>query len=273
MNNLEGKIAVITGVASPSAIGFGIAKRLAEEGVVSVIFDIQTSVQDRARDLNEMGLKSEAFICDLTKLDQVQQCIQQIIDKYKKIDILVNNAGKSVPPRPKFLDMTEEYLDTVMDRNFRTNFITSKAVVPYMVEKKYGKIVNISSMSGPRVVYRFSAAYAASKGAVSAFTRALSLELGEYNINVNAVLPGLIDVHEPFWTPESDKMNFAKTHPALKWPIHTPGFPEDVANTVLFLASDASRYITGQEILVDGGATLVEPAPSPEDIEFYSPTK
>jgi len=168
------------------------------------------------------------------------------------------------------MDMSEDYFDTVFDRNFKTTFQCCKAVAPIMTNNKYGKIVNISSTTGPKVVYRYSAAYAAAKGAVSAFTKAIALELGMYNINVNAILPGLIDIGENRWTQENDTYRFGKIHRLLQWPIHTPGFPEDIADLAVFLSSDESRYITGAEIVIDGGASILEPAISPEDSDLFT---
>lgn len=269
MNRLKDKIAIVTGVANKASIGFGIAKKLVEEGSKVQIIDIQPQVLERAKDLLEFGKKADGFIANLTIESEVREIVNKIKFEYGRIDILINCAGKSVPPRPSFDEMTEKYFDEVMNRNLKTAFQSCKAVIPTMIEQEYGKIVNISSTTGPLVVYRFSSAYAASKGALSSLTRALALELGEYNINVNAILPGIIHTEETPWTPENDPYNFKKSHPAVKWPIHGPGFPEDIANTVVFLVIEDSRYITGQEIVVDGGACLVEPIPSPEDHYLY----
>ena len=190
------KFALVTGAARKTGIGFAIAQKFASEGATVFLSDIVPSVQERAIELNNSGFNAEAFVVDLTKLDQIEVMVEDIIRKYGRIDILCNNAGKSVPPRPSFLEMSEEYFDTVMDRNLKTTFLSCKAVVPYMVKQQHGKIINLSSLTGTRVVYRYCAAYAASKGAVSALTRSLALELGEYNIDVNAILPGQIDVDE-----------------------------------------------------------------------------
>ncbi|MHA2172413.1 MAG: SDR family NAD(P)-dependent oxidoreductase [Candidatus Kariarchaeaceae archaeon] len=269
MNRLKDKIAIVTGVANKASIGYGIAKKLAQEGATVQIIDIQSHVLKRAKNLLELGVKADGYIADLTIESEVLEIINKIKMKYRRLDILVNCAGKSIPPRPSFNEMTESYFDKVMNRNLKTAFQCCKAVIPTMIEQEYGKIVNISSTTGPLVVYRFSSAYAASKGALSSLTRALALELGEHNINVNAVLPGIIHTEGTPWTSENDPYNFKNTHPAVKWPIHGPGFPEDIANTVVFLATDDSRYITGQEIVVDGGAGLVEPIPSPNDHYLY----
>lgn len=266
MRKLEGKIALITGAASPNGIGFAIAMKFASEGAIVLLTDILPTIKDRSEDLKAQGYNSEAFTTDLTKEEQISQMIKTIKSKYGRVDILCNNAGKSVPPRPPFTEMSEEYFDMVMARNLKTTFLTTKSIVPLMIGQKYGRIINISSVTGNRVVYRYCAAYAAAKGAVSALTRSLALELGEFNIAVNAILPGQIDVSKNRWSTENDTFNFKSTPDMLKWPMHRPGFPEDVANLASFLASGECSWITGEEIVVDGGSMLVEPSTSSEGI-------
>jgi 3-oxoacyl-[acyl-carrier protein] reductase len=167
MVRLKGRIAIVTGVAKRASIGYGIAKKLAEEGATLQIIDIQPDVLNRAKDLLKLGKQVDGYIADLTIGSEVEKIIDEIKLKYRRIDILVNCAGKSVPPRPPFNEMTEKYFDNVMGRNLKTAFQCCKAVIPTMIKQKYGKIVNLSSVSGPLVVYRFSSAYAASKGALS----------------------------------------------------------------------------------------------------------
>lgn len=260
MGKLDGKIALVTGAARSTGIGFAIAKKFTEDGATVLINDINPAILDRAKELQEMNHKTEGYIADLTNLEEVTSMTDAIIEKFGRIDILCNNAGKSVPPRPSFLEMSEEYFNMVMDRNLKTQFICCKAVVPIMVENKYGRIVNMSSTTGNRVVYRHCSAYAASKGAVSAFTRALALELGEHNIAVNAILPGQIDVSRETWTPDNDTFNFEGTDPIARWPMHRPGFPHEIAKLASFLASNECSYITGGEFMIDGGSSLVEPS-------------
>lgn len=223
--------------------------------------DVAGDVWVRAKDLQHQGYEVLGFQVDLADLEKVKEMVAEIIDQFGKIDILVNAAGKSVPPRPAFLDMSEQYWDMIMDRNLRTALNCCWAVLPHMVEREYGKIVNFSSVTGPKTVYRYSAAYAASKGALSALTRALALEMGKHNITVNAILPGDIDTGDKPWSPEDGRRDLGILNGHLSAPIPRPGMSEEVADLALFLATDESRYITGAEIVIDGGGSIVEPWP------------
>jgi len=241
-------------------MGSCVAQLFAREGANVIITDIDEQVWERKRDLQDQGFNVIGFQVDLSELEQVKDMTREIINQCAKIDILINVAGKSVPPRPPFLEMSEEYWDMVMDRNLRTALNCCWAALPYMVERKYGKIINFSSPTGTKVVYRYSAAYADSKGAVSALTRALALEMGEYNITVNAILPGDIDTGNKPWTINDGRRDLGIFTPQLSCPIPRPGRSEEVADLLaLFLTTDESKFITGAEIVIDGGGTIVEP--------------
>jgi 3-oxoacyl-[acyl-carrier protein] reductase len=155
--------------------------------------------------------------------------------------------------------MSEAYWNTVMDRNLRTVANCCWAMLPHMVKRRYGKVINFSSITGPKTALRYCSAYAAAKGAVSALTRALALEMGGNNITVNAILPGDIDTEDKPWTPEEGRHDLGIFKPTLSSPIPRPGRSEEAADLALFLATDESRYITGTEIVIDGGGTIVEP--------------
>jgi NAD(P)-dependent dehydrogenase (short-subunit alcohol dehydrogenase family) len=261
LNRLRGKISLVTGTARPRGVGNAIAWLFAREGASVALADIDERVWSRVEQLQAGGCRAVGFQTDLTKLDQVDGMVKKIIDQFGQIDILCNVAGKSVPPRPSFLEMTEEYWDMVMDRNLRTTFNCCKAVIPHMVSREYGKIVNIGSITGPITVYRYSAAYAASKGAVSALTKALSLEFGEHNITVNTILPGDIDTDNSPWRPQDGPRDLSIFAKHLRPPISRPCMPEEIADLALFLCTDESRFITGTDIVIDGGITIVEPSP------------
>lgn len=262
-DRLKGRVALITGAARPRGMGYSIGRLFARQGAGVVLTDIADQVLERADELDAEGYAAVGFKADLTDAVETNEMLRKAVDRFQKIDILCNAAGGSVAPRPRFLEMSVEYWDMVMDRNLRTAFNCCKAVVPYMVKQRYGKIVNISSITGTKVAYRYSTAYAASKGAVSAFTKALALEMGEYNITVNAINPGDIDTADREWTPQKGARSLGDLTPHLRVPVSRPGRPEEIADLALFLSTDDSRFITGAEIVIDGGATLVEPYPTP----------
>jgi len=252
---LKDKVAIVTGCARAQGMGCAIAKVLAREGAVLAITDISDQVYERAKELQASGYKVVAYRVDLTKLKEVNEMVKKVLGQFGRVDILVNVAGSipwgTVPSR--VVDMTEEEWDKVIAMNLKTTFNCIRAVLPSMINQKNGKIVNISSVTGPMVSTPHLAHYAAAKAGVTGLTRALANEVGEYGINVNAILPGSIDTRLdevfPFLGEESKK---------LEIPLGRPGKPEEVADLVLFLASDESRYITGQMIVIDGGAFIME---------------
>ncbi len=261
LNRLNGKVALVTGTARPRGVGNSVATLFAREGARVVLTDIDDHVWDCVKALQDAQFQVLGFQTDLTKPKEVQEMAKEIVGRFGKIDVLCNVAGKSVPPRPSFLEMSVEYWDMVMDRNLRTTFNCCKAVLPYMVQQNYGKIVNIGSITGTITVYRYSAAYAASKGAVSALTKALALEFGEYHITVNTILPGDIDTGDRPWKPQDGPRDLSLFSKYLAPPISRPAMPEEIADLALFLATDESRFITGTDILIDGGISIVEPSP------------
>jgi NAD(P)-dependent dehydrogenase (short-subunit alcohol dehydrogenase family) len=269
LGRLKGKVALVTGVARLRGMGNCIAKLFAKEGAKVAVTDIAHDVSERVKELEAGGRETMAFQIDLNQLDAVKKMADEIVDRWGRIDILCNVAGKSVPPRPPFLKMSVAYWDMVMDRNLRTMVNCCWAVLPAMVKQNYGKVVNIGSGTGTRVVYRYSAAYAASKGAVSALTRALALEMGEHHINVNTILPGDTDTADTPWKPEDGPRDLSTLSHQLRPPISRPGMAEEIAELALFLATDESKFITGEEINIDGGALLVEPFPSGPDGTTY----
>ncbi len=262
-DRLRGRVALITGAARPRGMGYAMGRLFAKEGCRVILADIADQVLERSDELRAGGYSAVGFRADLTRSGETKEMVDKAVDQLGRIDILCNAAGGSLPPRPGFMDLSEAYWNAVMDRNLRTVFNCCKAVVPYMVEQVYGKIVNISSITGTRVAYRYSTAYAASKGAVSAFTKALALEMGEHGITVNTIIPGDIDTADREWTPRGDPRHLGDLSPHLTPPVSRPGAAEEVADLALFLATDDSRYITGAEIVIDGGATIVEPLPTP----------
>jgi 3-oxoacyl-[acyl-carrier protein] reductase len=245
MFNLKGKVALITGAGR--GIGKEIALTLARSGVDIVVTDIEDSVFETAKLVESLNVKALAIKCDVTKPPEVENAKTQILDGFQKIDILVNNAG--IYPQKPFLEMTETDWDKVIHINLYGVFNMTKAFLPGLIQRKYGKIVNLSSISGPVVAFPNLVHYSSSKAAIAGFTKALALEMAPFNININAVAPGPIDVGGI-----QDKVMYAQVVRAI--PLGRMGKPADIANLVVFLASDESSFITGQCIVSDGGYTL-----------------
>jgi 3-oxoacyl-[acyl-carrier protein] reductase len=246
MFDLKSKVALVTGAAR--GIGKEIALTLAYQGAEVVVTDVAEGVFDIAKEVEKLGVNSLAVKCDVSNTQEVQDAQKQVIEKFKRLDILVNNAG--IYPQKPFLEITEEDWNKVLNINLNGIFYVTKAFLPGMVERKYGKIVNLTSISGPFVIFPNLVHYSSSKAAIAGFTKALALEMSPYHINVNAVAPGPIDVSGG-QIPEAMTAQIVKAIP-----LGRMGKPDDIANLVVFLVSDESNFITGQTIVSDGGYIL-----------------
>ncbi len=246
LGNLKGRVAIVTGAGH--GIGKEIALSLARSGAEVVVTDVSDEIFDVEKQIEALGAKAMPIRCDVTDPEQATTVEEQIIGKTERIDILVNNAG--IYPQKPFLEMTEEDWTKVLRINLFGVFHCTKAVMPMMVKQKRGKIVNIASIAGAVVGFPDLTHYSASKAAIAGFTKSLALEVAHYGINVNAVAPGPIDVGA---MPEGSEM-FQQTVKTI--PMGRMGHPADIANLVVFLASDESDFITGQCIVADGGYTL-----------------
>jgi len=254
---LAGQVAIITGGAK--GIGKGMALKFAEEGCAVAIADIneKAGVQT-AQEISEKGPQAAFFRCDTTDEKQVQEMVAGVIKKFGKLDILVNNAGGFSVPVP-IQNLSVQEWDRSVTLNMKGVFLCSKMVAPYMIEKKYGKIINISSISaiaaGPPALH-----YTGPKGGVLAMTLDLALEFARTGICVNAILPGSIrtDMWNPQLPPGVKPDDFFKDLGKMV-PLGRVGQPEDVACAALFYASHLSDYITGDRMLVTGGLPLNSP--------------
>ncbi len=253
---LKDKVAIVTGGAS--GIGRGIVVKFAAEGCAVVVSDIADPEGRRtAAEVKRSGGDSIFVRCDVTSRRQVQEMVNRTIEKYGRVDILVNNAG-GVPGAGSgsIADVTEEQWDRIVDLNLKGQFLCCQAVVPHMKERKYGKIINVSSMGAvhpPAPIVHYHAA----KGGVLSLTSNLAFELALFNINVNAILPGPIrtDFYTGILENVPDKEAFFRDL-AKKVPLQRMGKPEDIAGVALFLASELSSYVTGESIRVGGGLPL-----------------
>ncbi len=244
--SLEGKVAVVTGASS--GIGRAIAIKLAKAGAEVAILDI--NIEDGLKVQNEIG-KAKFYRCDVASSEEVKGTLRSIYRDFGRIDIVVNAAGVIV--RKNVLETSEEDWDRVINVNLKGPFLVSKHAIPYMKESKGGSIVNIASgwglKGGPKAV-----AYCASKGGLINMTRAMAIDHGKDGIRVNCVAPG--DIDTPMLREEAKQLGVNLQEfleEAADRPIRRLGKPEDVANAVLFLASDLSSWITGSVIVVDGG--------------------
>ena len=252
MKRLEGKKAVVTGAMQ--GIGAGISKILAEHGAHVVLTDISNKVKETAE---QIAHGASWKVMDVTDPEMVQRVFEEI----GPVDILVNNAG--IYPRRKLIEMNEAFMKKMFDINIFGAFRCSKAVLPSMMERRYGKIINMSSVTGPMVGAPGGGqtAYGATKAAVIGFTKALALETAQYGINVNTILPGYIHSPSAFGLRGSsgdEDAEKAMREFGYKIPMGRQGTPEDIGKIVLFLASDESSYLTGSEIVIDGGNILQE---------------
>lgn len=244
--NVKDRVVIVTG--SGSGIGKGIAQRLAEDKAKVVINDIDRSKAEKvANDFREQGYEATGIYADITDTDQVDEMINKVMTQYGRIDVLVNNTG--VVRDNLILKMPEEDFDFVLNVNLKGAWICSKAVLGQMKNQEYGRIVNIASRAWLGQVGQSN--YSASKGGLVSLTRALAIEFAKYNITVNCIAPGLIDTPLIRNLREDVQERLLKAQPT---PI--VGQPHDIANTVLFFASEEARYITGQVLHVDGGKSL-----------------
>ena len=249
MGKLDQKVAIVTGASR--GIGKQIALTFASEGADVVIADV-IDMEATAQEIRDLGGGVIPVKVDVSKKAQVKNLVDTTIDNFKKIDILVNNAG--VILNAPLLEMSEEDWDTVQSVNLKGTFLCCQAAAKYMVERKYGKIINISSSAGVRMVVNSGLAnYASSKAGVIQLTRVCAVELSPEGINVNAIAPGAFpsDMHYARRTPEEvEELRETLGKRSL---IGRIGTLEELANVALFLASDDSSYITGQVICADGG--------------------
>ncbi|MED5421443.1 MAG: SDR family NAD(P)-dependent oxidoreductase [Pseudomonadota bacterium] len=255
---LEGQVAIITGAAK--GMGTAITRALAEEGARLTLVARQLEpLEELASSLREAGHQAQALSIDVSDEVQVQTMVEQTLDLYGgRIDVLVNVAGVTGPIETPIWEIEHDDYLAVITANIIGTFLPIKHVMPTMIEQRSGRIVNIGGTSGLRG-YRFRTAYSSSKWAIRGLTRTVALEAGPYGIAVNNVVPGIVE------TPRMDKLCEEKARKrgwtrdevydeyVEETSLRSITTPEDIANAVVFAASEASRNMTGQDIIVDGG--------------------
>jgi len=254
MGRYDGRVAVISGAAR--GIGFGIATRLAEEGASVAIVDLDEAAASEAAGRLPLadGAKAIGIGANVSDGASVDAAIERVVAELGGIHVLVNNAG--ITRDNLLFKMTEDDWDLVMGVHLKGAFLMTKAAQKHFTEQKYGKVLNLSSVSA--LGNRGQANYSAAKAGVQGFTRTLGLELGPFGINVNAIAPGFIATEMTDATAARLKMDveeFRRLNADAN-PVKRVGFPEDIAAAAAFLCSDEASYITGQTLYVDGGGKL-----------------
>lgn len=250
--SLKGKVALVTGASY--GIGFAIAKAFSAAGATIVFNDIRQELVDKGlASYKEAGIEAHGYACDVTDEAAVQSFVKQVEEEVGVIDILVNNAG--IIKRIPMCDMTAEQFRQVIDVDLNAPFIVSKAVIPGMIKKGHGKIINICSMMS-ELGRETVSAYAAAKGGLKMLTRNICSEYGEHNIQCNGIGPGYIAT--PQTAPLRERQPDGSRHPfdsfvVAKTPAARWGTPEDLMGPAVFLASDASNFVNGHILYVDGG--------------------
>jgi 3-oxoacyl-[acyl-carrier protein] reductase len=249
----KNRVALVTGAGSETGIGFAAARTLSQGGAGVALTSTTDRIHERAKAFQAGGAEVKGYVADLMFRDQVAKLVDSVILDFGRIDILVNNAGMvQVGKEESFVPMAElrpEGWDDSIARNLTTCFNVTHAVLPHMIKANYGRIVNVSSVTGPLVSNPGETAYSAAKAAMVGMSRSLAIEVAKDNITVNNVAPGWIGTGS---STQEEQVAAENT------PMGRAGSPQEVADLIAFLASGESTYITGQVIVIDGGNTIQE---------------
>lgn len=247
------RVAIVTGAGSEHGIGFAAARRLGADGMRLVLTSTTDRIADRVDELRANGVEAEWVVADLTTQNGVDAVIDRAGQRFGGVDVLVNNAGMtsmSDPDAPGTIDeLSTPRWHSSLERNLTTSFLMTRAAITGMRAARYGRIVNVSSVSGPVAAYGGDVAYHAAKAGVVGLTRAVAIETASHGITVNAVAPGWIDTAS---ATDHERAMGAAT------PVGRPGTAEEVAYVIAFLAGEGASYLTGQLITVDGANSISE---------------
>jgi 3-oxoacyl-[acyl-carrier protein] reductase len=250
-----GKVALVTGAGSPTGIGYATACVLGREGASLAIGSTTDRIHDRARELRDAGYVAEGYPGDLTDRAVVDEMVARVRERFGRIDILVNNAGMVAvgdtdgQDETPFVELDAGRWDHQMDQTLGTAFNVTRAIAPSMVAQGYGRIVMVSSVTGPRVSAPGAPAYSAAKAGMDGLMRAIAIEVGSHGVTVNAVQPG--------WIATGSQLP-DEVEAGMHTPLARSGTAAEVAEVIAFVASDRASYLTGATIVVDGGNTIQE---------------